>query len=767
MASAGVSATATAPPLNDTSLQHAGNFNAVSVVPGTTDGWIVGDSGVILATQNEGQSWQAQASNTFVDLTAVSFSDPSHGWAVGQGTVLSTSNGGQTWTPVSVPGVLSSTNLTGVSVTGQGKDIFIVGGSAFVSTDGGQTWSEDSADFAGYLLSGVSAVTTAAGPQAIAVSPNGKPFEYLTGVWLVDPAFSSFTGTGTSVAALGMQDAVLGFGVGAVTDVGGTTSLSALSHFAFGVNAVAALSVGGTDNYWAVGSTGSTTGYVAHFNGTAWSEQALPSIQYSPPAFVPYEQTGVGFWDATHGVVVGQGGEIFTTANGGTTWQSATPASPYAIAQMAYAPGNTGLGFAVGGTGNIRPFSETTNGVILRTTNDGQSWTNVTPAGASTEAFAGVAMANQSDGFAVGNTNSSTVVYATTDGGVSWNPLSLSNVSNLPSGYQVTDLQGVATQIVSGQTWVWAVGNAQNTSTFNGTGVVLRSENGGSTWTDVLDYTTNAASAPLLSGGLYGVAFSGQYGWAVGVNGNGNAALYQTSDGGTTWTATAYNNTLGVNLQAVTAIDATHAWAVGWSVGSSGYTGNVAYLDPSTGRWTPATAPMQPLAPGALSESEYLYSVAFSNASDGWVVGDDGTFDYTTDGGATWNPIPEPGSATQLSAVAYGGDPALMVGTGSGLIFTSAAPAISSVTGGPQVPCDPTASPEIIGPPGGVLATPDCLYTEPLAHSALGVNQDLAVQEIPGTFLPALPKGLVLADPIFHVTGAALSSHQIAYVKYK
>jgi photosystem II stability/assembly factor-like uncharacterized protein len=58
----------------------------------------VGDSGKILITTNNGDSWTSQSSSTTNNLFCVSFSDMNNGWVVGdRGTILHTTNGGATF----------------------------------------------------------------------------------------------------------------------------------------------------------------------------------------------------------------------------------------------------------------------------------------------------------------------------------------------------------------------------------------------------------------------------------------------------------------------------------------------------------------------------------------------------------------------------------------------------------------------------------------------------------------------------------------------
>jgi len=65
---------------------------------GSTDGWAVGDGGLVLHTA-DGASWAPQAAGVTEDLTAVSPLDDQLAWAVGDGeAILRTTDGGFTWT---------------------------------------------------------------------------------------------------------------------------------------------------------------------------------------------------------------------------------------------------------------------------------------------------------------------------------------------------------------------------------------------------------------------------------------------------------------------------------------------------------------------------------------------------------------------------------------------------------------------------------------------------------------------------------------------
>ena len=73
------------------------DFTALAVRGGKC--WIAGSPGSrIFSTLDAGRTWTAAPTGITVPLRAITFADDEHGWAVGQlGTILATSDGGQTW----------------------------------------------------------------------------------------------------------------------------------------------------------------------------------------------------------------------------------------------------------------------------------------------------------------------------------------------------------------------------------------------------------------------------------------------------------------------------------------------------------------------------------------------------------------------------------------------------------------------------------------------------------------------------------------------
>lgn len=114
-----------------------------------TDGFLIGETGLIYLTKNGGDSWsQAAIGLTTSDLNNVYFADIDHGWAVGNAnTLLRTTDGGTNWTASSIPFLTSDHLLYAVHFIDNNTG-WVVGWSPsgpvlIKSLDGGATWAAE------------------------------------------------------------------------------------------------------------------------------------------------------------------------------------------------------------------------------------------------------------------------------------------------------------------------------------------------------------------------------------------------------------------------------------------------------------------------------------------------------------------------------------------------------------------------------------------------------------------------------------------------
>jgi hypothetical protein len=126
----------------NTITSAAGDFRGSYFADALT-GWIVGSR--IHKTIDGGGTWTEQYPGGGAELSAVSFSDFQNGWAVGfANVVLHTDNGGQTWTPQTIPAppLTAFLGVTALSPT----TAWVAGWNGLVArtTDGGSSWQTES-----------------------------------------------------------------------------------------------------------------------------------------------------------------------------------------------------------------------------------------------------------------------------------------------------------------------------------------------------------------------------------------------------------------------------------------------------------------------------------------------------------------------------------------------------------------------------------------------------------------------------------------------
>jgi large repetitive protein len=228
------------------------------------------------------------------------------------------------------------------------------------------------------------------------------------------------------------------------------------------------------NNGWVVG----TGGLIRHTvnGGTAWSAQTSTTTQNLRSVF---------FSSATSGWAVGNGGVIVHTTNGGTTWVAQTSGVTSQLYDVYFLDANNG--WAVG-----------TGGVIRHTTNGGTTWSAQTSG--STATFYVVAFTDANNGW-VGCAGGA--IRHTANGGTAWSAQTSGTTQNL---------RGMMfTSATSG----WAVGNS---------GAIVHTANG-TTWATQTSGTTSQ---------LYDVYFTdANNGWVVGAGG----LIRHSVNGGTAWSA--------------------------------------------------------------------------------------------------------------------------------------------------------------------------------------------------------------------------------------
>jgi photosystem II stability/assembly factor-like uncharacterized protein len=540
----------------------------------------VGHYGTVLRTTNGGETWIWQSIGTR-NLSDIYFTNSAIGIAVGEfGTIVKTTNGGETWLPKTSS---VTKHLWGVSFADENYGMTVgYDGTILKTTDGGETWTLLASVTTYHLLdvcfidqNHVIALGTAWESGAIVGnilrSTNGGTswsIQY-SPIYFTEAAFTDVN-TGTIVGEGGTIMRTTDGGASWITQIP-----TGLSFTLLGV------SFTNSTNGMAVGNIiMKTTDGGAH-----WITQSEA-----------VSLNGIILTDENRAFAVGDYGKIMHTTNGGINWLNySTAVTINTLHSVSFFDKNTGL--AVGRLGTI---VKTTNagsnwylqpvnsnftlwavdiidedyaiavggdGLILRTTNGGQNWMSQR---IGTDSFDGVCFTSRNIGTVV---SSGGTILRTSDGGQNWITQFSDSLGYAFCGvFLIDDNNGTV------------VGRG-----YDG-GIILRTTNGGNTWDSQTDTSR-----------FWDVAFADpNHGIIVGDWGT----ILLTSDGGANWT----NQISGINssIGRVSFADSSNVYAL---------TGKIIFKSTDRGvNWTE-------------DHSSYnsLMDIFFTDKNSGNVVGEGGT----------------------------------------------------------------------------------------------------------------------------------------------
>ncbi len=528
----------------------------------SSDGWIVGEGGEILVTSDGGSTWSDQVSTTTYALNSVCFIDQNTGWAAGaNGTILHTENGGISWSTQN-----SGTSLEIFDIKFINSSVgYAVGGDGYLTelilktTDGGSSWIS--------LTSGTEGVLYSADfvdeNTGWAVGLDRKIINTIDGgiTW----SLQNFGKRSQAPAKMTIVD-----GQGGLRSV----------HFK---DANHGWAVGGSNEYY-------RTIYTTTDGGVTWTNKYFGNEEF--------DLFSISVTPSGKSWAVGGGGSIFYSENGNDWVQQFSGTSSYNaddIYKLQFV--NSITGYAAG----FRNDWVVGSGLILKTTNGGNTWLTVYLDYESGDPYRAMFFTDQNNGWA---SNYSEYVRHTTDGGNSWVTQSLGTGFSVNSLY-FTDAftgfvagEGIYKTTDAGNTWISKYSGNINSVFFidalTGWGIgnnIVKTTDGGETWLEQ-DGT-----------GGNGICFyNSLIGWAAGNGG----AIRNTTDGGSTW-----NSQLSGSVENLTSIHFTTEMN-GWISGGNGTilvtaNGGTDWNSQSTGT------------------TKEIHTLSFSGSADGWAGGAEGT----------------------------------------------------------------------------------------------------------------------------------------------
>ncbi len=311
-----------------------------------------------------------------------------------------------------------------------------------------------------------------------------------------------------------------------------------------------------------------------------------------------------------HAFVVGYGGKILETKNGGASWDTLQSGTDVALYAVRFADDQHG-------------FISGQDGLIMHTADGGKTWqkqqSNASfqdkgepPPPKQPLFLFGLYALDADHAWAVGDRS---ILTSTTDGGKTWRARKVQMEADISGGESLAAADPVLYDV--------RFTDAQNGWIVGEFGKIMHTTDGGETWHEQEKSLLGTGIFDLLDlPTLYGVhMMDAQRGVAAGIEGH----IARTNDGGQKW---AYDQIeveypLIDPLFRVVELPNGDAWAVGAA-------GEVVRRPPGESAWKRAKLGQDVLT--------WLRGLSFSDEKNGWLVGGFGLIYRTTDGGKTWLP---------------------------------------------------------------------------------------------------------------------------------
>jgi photosystem II stability/assembly factor-like uncharacterized protein len=401
-------------------------------------------TGVVYRSVDGGYVWDVVASGIPIPIYSAAFADANIGLAVGDNDisgvgltqVFRTTDGGQNWTSIVLPGTSGAALQQGIKTVAfaDATHAFLITafGGIWRSDDAGATWSPVgnswNAEQQNYQLRFADA------SHGIVVGEDGFVARTSDGgaTW-IQVAGGANVDTLYSVSALA-NDVVLAAGVSQFKrSTDGGARWNTLDNAPWGVMGMTSRPDGVA---FAVSLDGKI--YRSADAGETWS-----AVHQHSSAL-----RGIAFANSTVGIAVGDSGTILRTEDGGTSWMNVSATSNDLVSAGFASPA---IAFATG-----------RNNTLLRSEDGGRTWQAVSvPAPYPSHGLVSIAFTSASVGTLVGDH----AIYQTIDAGRSWATVATTLGGVMSGGLRSVQYLDATNGIVVG-----------------GKGHVLRTTNGGQSW---------------------------------------------------------------------------------------------------------------------------------------------------------------------------------------------------------------------------------------------------------------------------------------------
>lgn len=276
------------------------NINAITFASSNI-AVVVGDSGLIMRSQNTGNTFSIVASSTVKNLNDVFFLDANSGFAVGDGgTILKTTNGGISWSAITSN---SSNDLTSIDIRNNIGLIVGRNGTILKSVNNGASWTALT-PFTIFLLNKVKFVNdnvaVISGSNGLLLKSTDAGYHWTTE--------NSSAGKSINDFAFYPDDTTMIFVGSSGLKIDADTSFKEINESnisSLWLNAIHHLK--NNDTCFVVGKNASV---LFTTNGQSWSSVNVNSTE---------DFNDISFINDTTGIIVGSKGTIFKTITGGVS----------------------------------------------------------------------------------------------------------------------------------------------------------------------------------------------------------------------------------------------------------------------------------------------------------------------------------------------------------------------------------------------------------------------------------------------------------------